>query len=160
MGSSATINEVRFTFSLVHRNQRNVSRCNGRHLVYIQRDASPRFPFFWNEFYRGFVVYCLPSADHLEALFQLFLGSCYRKTAGKALEKDYRIIFIFDIFGFLLTISDASPPFIGLQCSSNISFLISCQWKPTSKAFEINYIILFIGSILDLPLTITLGSQE
>ncbi|KRX78170.1 hypothetical protein T06_12562 [Trichinella sp. T6] len=92
-----------------------------------ERDASPRFPFFWNEFYRGFVVYCLPSADHLEAPFHLFLGSCYRKTAGKALEKDYRIIFIFDIFGFLLTISDASPPSIGLQCSSNISFLISCQ---------------------------------
>ncbi|KRZ58899.1 hypothetical protein T02_4030 [Trichinella nativa] len=119
MGSSATINKVRFTFSLVHRNQRNVSWCNGKHLVYIQPDASPRFPFFWNEFYRGFVVYCLPSADHLEALFHLFLGSCYRKTAGKALEKDYRIIFIFDIFGFLLTISDASP----VQSRKYICFL-------------------------------------
>ncbi|KRX35282.1 hypothetical protein T05_12686 [Trichinella murrelli] len=74
MGSSATINEVRFTFSLVHRNQGNVSWCNGKHLVYIQPDASPRFPFFWNEFYRGFVVYCLPSADHLEAVLELLLG--------------------------------------------------------------------------------------
>ncbi|KRY24072.1 hypothetical protein T01_5435, partial [Trichinella spiralis] len=52
-----------------------------------ERDASPCFPFFLNEFYRSLVVNCFPSADHLEALFQLFLGSCYRMTAGKTLEK-------------------------------------------------------------------------